>query len=104
MHDAFAEERQENSRVLWVAYQGVGTSCSQSSLLLCPVDFTPAGDQQQDSEKDDRVTNGHRDEHRLRSARQVDPEVAVPEGPRDIQVEDASQQINCDGETIHLGV
>ncbi len=59
MYDAFAEERQEDSRVLRMAYYGIKASGGETPLFVRPVNFTPAGDQQRHSEKGDRVPDDH---------------------------------------------
>src|SRR6266852_4755602 len=104
MHHTFAKEREEDAGVLWMAHQGVRTSAGNLSFFVRSIYLTPAGDQQHNSEDDYSVADGHRSSHRPPAARQINPEIAIPKVARNIQIEDAGEQVDRDGKSIHLGI
>src|SRR5260370_37654469 len=104
MHTTFAKERQENAGVLWMAHKSVGTASGNAPFCVRSIYLMPAGDQQHNSKDDNSVPDGHRGWHRPSAACQINPEIAVPNDARNIQIEDAGEQVDRDGKSIHLGI
>src|SRR5258707_11434203 len=104
MPNATAKDAEENAGELWLAHQGLRTAGGNAPFRVRSIYLTPTGDQQHSSKDDNSVTDDHRSWHRPPAACQINPEIAVPNVARNIQVEDAGEQVDGDGKSIHLGI
>lgn len=68
------------------------------------MDFAPARDHKQEPKKTDGIAGYHGNNHRPFHARQINSEITVPKGPRQVQVEEASPQVDRYREAVHLAI